>query len=196
MLACRYTFLPVQAPEVIMRRGTTKAADYWALGVLIFEMLVGDPPFKSLSGDPWDTFRRTLSGRFYIPNFISESASSLICQLLQVTYKGLTLVALCHAIHIWTCIACAMHCRCTHVYAGVHLHVQHVCVMSGKVPTSLFQLIGPVFCNGHAMLICHLCLLQLTAPQIVTSDEALPFQPVAPTSRLPLDEGFVEVDAA
>lgn len=74
----------VQAPEVIMRRGTTKAADYWALGVLIFEMLVGDPPFKSLSGDPWDTFRRTLSGRFYVPNFISESASSLICQLLQV----------------------------------------------------------------------------------------------------------------
>lgn len=69
-----------------MRRGTTKAADYWALGVLIFEMLVGDPPFKSLSGDPWDTFRRTLSGRFYVPNFISESASSLICQLLQVTH--------------------------------------------------------------------------------------------------------------
>lgn len=33
-----------------MRRGTTKAADYWALGVLIFEMLVGDPPFKSLTG--------------------------------------------------------------------------------------------------------------------------------------------------
>jgi serine/threonine protein kinase len=46
-----------QAPEVIMRRGTNKAADYWALGVLIFEMLVGDPPFKSLTGDPWDTFR-------------------------------------------------------------------------------------------------------------------------------------------
>lgn len=33
-----------------MRRGTTRAADYWALGVLIFEMLVGDPPFKSLTG--------------------------------------------------------------------------------------------------------------------------------------------------
>ncbi len=79
-----YCVTAIQAPEVIMRRGTTKAADYWALGVLIFEMLVGDPPFKSLSGDPWDTFRRTLSGRFYVPNFISESASSLICQLLQV----------------------------------------------------------------------------------------------------------------
>mmetsp|Transcript_18135 Transcript_18135/g.45676 ORF Transcript_18135/g.45676 Transcript_18135/m.45676 type:complete len:729 (-) Transcript_18135:1324-3510(-) len=73
-----------QAPEVIMRRGTTKAADYWALGVLIFELLVGDPPFKSLTGDPWDTFRRTLSGRFYVPNFISDSAADLIFKLLQV----------------------------------------------------------------------------------------------------------------
>lgn len=73
-----------QAPEVIMRRGTTKVADYWALGVLIFEMLVGDPPFKSLTGDPWDTFRRTLSGRFYVPNFISDTAADLIFKLLQV----------------------------------------------------------------------------------------------------------------
>ena len=73
-----------------MRKGTTKAADYWALGVLIFEMLVGDPPFKSLSGDPWDTFRRTLSGRFYVPNFISESAADLIYKLLQVA-RGFSL---------------------------------------------------------------------------------------------------------
>ncbi len=71
-------------PQVIMRRGTTKAADYWALGVLIFEMLVGDPPFKSLTGDPWDTFRRALSGRFYVPNFISDQAADLIFKLLQV----------------------------------------------------------------------------------------------------------------
>ncbi|KAG1668133.1 hypothetical protein FOA52_003920 [Chlamydomonas sp. UWO 241] len=73
-----------QAPEVIMRRGTNKAADYWALGVLIFEMLVGDPPFKSLTGDPWDTFRQALSGRFYIPNFISDGAADIIFKLLQV----------------------------------------------------------------------------------------------------------------
>lgn len=50
-MACVYVcFATPQAPEVIMRRGTTRAADYWALGVLIFEMLVGDPPFKSLTG--------------------------------------------------------------------------------------------------------------------------------------------------
>jgi serine/threonine protein kinase len=73
-----------QAPEVIMRKGTTPAADYWALGVLIFEMMVGDPPFKSMSGDPWDTFRRILSGRFYVPDFVPEVAADLIYLLLQV----------------------------------------------------------------------------------------------------------------
>jgi len=73
-----------QAPEVITRCGTTRSADFWGLGVLIFEMLVGDPPFKSLTGDPWDTFRRALSGRFFVPAFISEAASDIIFKLLQV----------------------------------------------------------------------------------------------------------------
>lgn len=74
-----------QAPEIIMRKGTGIEADYWALGILIFEMLVGDPPFKSLSGDPWDTFRRTLSGRFFVPPNISSAAADLIYKLLQVS---------------------------------------------------------------------------------------------------------------
>eukprot|EP00955_Chlamydomonas_euryale_P044026 352790-Chlamydomonas_euryale.AAC.3 len=67
-----------------MRQGTTKAADYWGLGILIFELLVGDTPFKSLTGDPWDTFRQALSGRFYVPNFISDDAADIIFKLLQV----------------------------------------------------------------------------------------------------------------
>jgi hypothetical protein len=36
------------------------------------------------AGDPWDTFRRTLSGRFYVPHFISDAAADLIFKLLQV----------------------------------------------------------------------------------------------------------------
>lgn len=42
-----------QAPEVIQRRGTSYGADWWGIGVLLYELLVGEPPFKSASGDPW-----------------------------------------------------------------------------------------------------------------------------------------------
>lgn len=54
------------------------------MGVLIYEMLCGEPPFKSMTGDPWDTFRRALSGRFSLPSRISPLAGDLICKLLQV----------------------------------------------------------------------------------------------------------------
>jgi hypothetical protein len=40
--------------------------------------------FAPAAGDPWDTFRRTLSGRFYVPHFISDAAADLIFKLLQV----------------------------------------------------------------------------------------------------------------
>lgn len=33
------------APEMIDETGHNKAVDFWALGVLIYEMIVGIPPF-------------------------------------------------------------------------------------------------------------------------------------------------------
>ena len=37
------------APEVILKRGYNKLVDWWAVGVLINEMVVGSPPFNDAS---------------------------------------------------------------------------------------------------------------------------------------------------
>lgn len=35
------------APEIILNRGHSKSVDYWTFGCLIFEMMVGRPPFRN-----------------------------------------------------------------------------------------------------------------------------------------------------
>ncbi|KAM6970792.1 serine/threonine-protein kinase LATS2 [Aplochiton taeniatus] len=41
------------APEVLLRKGYTQLCDWWSVGVILFEMLVGQPPF--LAATPTET---------------------------------------------------------------------------------------------------------------------------------------------
>jgi cGMP-dependent protein kinase len=52
-----------QAPEVVLRKGHDCMSDYWGLGILIYEMLVGSTPFKTKTDNPRDTFRNILQVR-------------------------------------------------------------------------------------------------------------------------------------
>ena len=51
------------APEIILNEGHDLAVDYWALGVLVYEMVVGTPPFYA--EDPMEVYEKILR-LFYI----------------------------------------------------------------------------------------------------------------------------------
>ena len=55
------------APEVLRAEGATGAADWWALGILVFEMLNGELPFNSLDGSDRTLFTAIKLGVFVWP---------------------------------------------------------------------------------------------------------------------------------
>lgn len=68
------------APEVLRKRGYSMEADWWSLGAITFEMLIGYPPFYS--DDPMATCRKIVHWRHYLrfpdePS-LSEEAYSLM----------------------------------------------------------------------------------------------------------------------
>lgn len=71
------------APEVFTQSGYDKSCDWWSLGVIMFEMLVGYPPFCSDS--PQETYRKVMAWKetlvFPPECTISSEADSLIRQL-------------------------------------------------------------------------------------------------------------------
>ncbi|CAL8470828.1 g10370 [Coccomyxa elongata] len=68
------------APEVLRDEPTGYAADLWALGCLLYHMLVGQPPFKGAS--EYLTFQLISGGEYAIPGDMPEAAQDLIRQLL------------------------------------------------------------------------------------------------------------------
>ncbi|XP_050591693.1 cGMP-dependent protein kinase, isozyme 2 forms cD5/T2 isoform X3 [Bombus affinis] len=71
------------APEVILNKGHDISADYWSLGVLMFELLTGTPPFTG--GDPMKTYNIILKGidAIEFPRSITRNATALIKKLCR-----------------------------------------------------------------------------------------------------------------
>jgi len=68
------------APEIIVGKGHHKAVDYWALGILIYEMLVGYPPFYD--ENPFQIYQKILAAKIEWPRHIDLVAKDLIRKLL------------------------------------------------------------------------------------------------------------------
>jgi len=75
-----------QAPELLDKRnksGYTKAVDWWALGCLVYELIVGSPCFGKSDDNPYEIFLRIMSGKPpQLPRAAPQDARSFVRQLL------------------------------------------------------------------------------------------------------------------
>ncbi|TPX42403.1 hypothetical protein SeLEV6574_g05627 [Synchytrium endobioticum] len=68
------------APEIIQSKGYSRAVDWWALGVLIFEMLAGYPPF--CDEDHSKLYEKILACKPRYPTHFHPNAKDLLRKLL------------------------------------------------------------------------------------------------------------------
>eukprot|EP00754_Rhynchopus_humris_P017312 Rhum_TRINITY_DN14551_c22_g1::Rhum_TRINITY_DN14551_c22_g1_i1::g.95951::m.95951 len=68
------------APEILLNKGHGKPVDWWSFGTLLYEMLVGIPPFYST--DTKEMYDMILHADLFIPEFVTPHATDLLCQLL------------------------------------------------------------------------------------------------------------------
>ena len=72
------------APEVLTETSYTRAVDWWGLGVLIFEMLVGESPFPG--DDEEEVFDSIVNDEVRYPRFLSLESIAIMrrVSLLEV----------------------------------------------------------------------------------------------------------------
>jgi serine/threonine protein kinase len=67
--------------EVILQKGHAKPVDWWSFGTLLYEMMVGIPPFYNR--DVQEMYQRILHSDLVIPDFISSEGQDLLARLLE-----------------------------------------------------------------------------------------------------------------
>jgi serum/glucocorticoid-regulated kinase 2 len=69
------------APEIVTREGHSYAVDYYTLGALLHELVVGLPPFYSR--DPDEMMENILNQRLVIPPEVTPKLADLLYKLLD-----------------------------------------------------------------------------------------------------------------
>ena len=68
------------APEILLQKGHGKPVDWWCLGILIYEMIVGIDPFSD--DEPMAVYQNILRGKVKFPSSFPKDAKSLVKHLL------------------------------------------------------------------------------------------------------------------
>ena len=69
------------APEILLNMPYGKTVDWWALGVLLYEMLTGKPPFYD--EDLIKLYEKILTCQVSYPQYLTPSAAAIIGHLLE-----------------------------------------------------------------------------------------------------------------
>jgi len=69
------------APEIVTGAGHDKAVDWWSLGILLYELTVGIPPFYSQNVN--EMYNKIQHGVLRFPPFLTEPCKNLIVALLN-----------------------------------------------------------------------------------------------------------------
>lgn len=69
------------APEILRKTGHDRTVDWYLLGAVLYEMLVGTPPYYSNNNE--ELFNNIQKGKLLFPKNISEKAKDLIKMLLH-----------------------------------------------------------------------------------------------------------------
>ncbi|GAV67760.1 LOW QUALITY PROTEIN: Pkinase domain-containing protein/Pkinase_C domain-containing protein, partial [Cephalotus follicularis] len=69
------------AREIILGKGHDKAADWWSVGILLYEMLTGKLPF--IGGNRQKIQQKVMRDKIKLPTYLSSEVHSLLKGLLQ-----------------------------------------------------------------------------------------------------------------
>ena len=64
------------APEIIIGKGYGLAADWWSLGILLYELVCGAVPFGEEEEDPYSVYECVLTHKLKYPNYIDPNFTS------------------------------------------------------------------------------------------------------------------------
>ncbi|MBA0868028.1 hypothetical protein Goshw_007689 [Gossypium schwendimanii] len=68
--------LEYMSPEIVLGKGHDKAADWWSVGILLYEMLTGKPPFSG--GNRQKIQDKIIKEKIKLPAFLSSEAHSIL----------------------------------------------------------------------------------------------------------------------
>jgi serine/threonine protein kinase len=69
------------SPEMVRGKEYTRASDWWSVGVLIYDMLTGQPPFQARNRKTLQ--KKICSAKIKLPTYVSKEAHSIMRGLME-----------------------------------------------------------------------------------------------------------------